>query len=393
MEWTEFSDLEIPSVHTRPTLLSQLGLDFLDCWYKTYGAARHISSDGERFVIASQWPRHLDTWYGTSASDAAWLDQLVENPPSISVSITTDLVNWETIDIPIPRPEGLHASLQAAPGLVGLSLSERGWLLEQQTVTYMNLFSLMPADIKASAYEIRPSWDGPWHDASTGESGMTVQWWTDEDSSRDPHTRFVSWEELGTTRDLYDDYGQVHNKPYHPSWRYSGSILVARWGDSPKRFDLPYVHQCCTVWTESGFVSLTDPSEAGYAPWWFGPGIVVFSPDGETWDAQGPIAGEDTWVSHIAAVDSGVIAFSSTADEYDKVIGDDPDLVPRTIYWLGEPDGSNWQQIELPDGTDLIEWLTANGRTPIDWPYLAVNGNIVLQLAADGRIERHVVPE
>ena len=343
-------------------------------------------------MIASQWPTYLDTWWGRSASEAAWLDQLLENPPSVSVSITTDLVNWETIDVPIPRPEGLHASLQAAPRLVGLSLSDHGWLLELKTVAYMNLFSLMPADIRESADGIEPKWDGPWHDETTGESGMTVDWWTDEASRHEPHTRFVSWEELGTTQDLYYDYGAIGNKPYHPSWRYSGSILVAPWGDSPQQFDLPTVHECCTIWTESGFVSLTDPSEAGYAPWWFGSGNVVFSSDGETWDVLGPIAGEDTWVTSIRAVDSGVIAFSSVADEYDRMIGDDPDLVPRTIYWLGDPDGSNWQEIELPEGMDLIEWLMAHGRTPIDWPRLAVNGNIVVRTGDNGRIERYVVP-
>ena len=393
MEWTEFSDLEVPSVHTKPTLLAQLGLGDLDCWVNMYRTATHISSDGEHLVIASQWPTYVDTWWGRSASDAAWLEQLLENPPSISLSITRDLVDWETIEVPIPRPEGLHASLHAAPSLVGVSLSEHGWLLELRTVTYMNLFSLMPADIRESAHSIEPKWDGPWHDESTGESGMTVEWWTDEASRRDPHTRFISWEELGTTRDLYYDYGAIGNKPYHPSWRYSGSILVAPWGSSPKRFDLPDVHKCCTIWTESGFVSLTDPSEGGYAPWWFGSGNVVFSSDGETWDVQGPIAGEDTWVTRIVAVNSGVVAFSSVADEYDSMIGDDPDLVPGAVYWLADPDGTNWREIELPDGTDLIEWLMANGRTPIDWPHLAVNGNIVLLTGDGGGIVRYVVPE
>ena len=44
MEWTEFSDLEVPSVHTKPTLLSQLGFDDLDCWVNTYRSAmRHLS--------------------------------------------------------------------------------------------------------------------------------------------------------------------------------------------------------------------------------------------------------------------------------------------------------------------------------------------------------------
>ena len=397
MQWTEFSDLEVPSVHTKPTLLSQLGsddFDYIECWVTEYRTPTHFSSDGEHFVIASQWPTYLDTWDGRNAADGAWLDQLLENPPSIALSITRDLVNWETIEIPIPRPDGLHASLQTAPSLVGLSLSEFGWLAELKTVTYMNLFSLMPADIRESAHRIEPKYDGPWQDESTGELGMTVKWSTDGTWSGDSQVRFVTWDELGTTSELYYDYGAIANKPYHPLSRYSGSIFVAPWGESPKQFDLPDVHICCTIWTESGHVSHSDHSQAGYSPWHFGPGEVVFSSDGETWDYLGPVAAEDTymWVTRIAAVNSGGIAFSFFLNE-EYFSGDAPDLTTRPIYWLGDTDGSNWRQIELPDGTALIEWLMANDRAPIDWPHMAVNGNIVLRFGNNGSIKRYLVPE
>ena len=69
------------------------------------------------------------------------------------------------------------------------------------------------------------------------------------------------------------------------------------------------------------------------------------------------------------------------------------DLIPSPIYWLGDTDGSNWRQIDLPDGAALIEWLMANGRAPIDWPHLAVNGDIVLRFGDDGSIKRYVAPE
>ena len=392
MQWNEFSDLELPSIHTKPTLLSQLGLadsDYIECWVNEYRTPRHFSSDGENFVIASQWPTYLDTWFGRSADDAAWLDQLLENSPSIALSITRDLVNWETIEVPIPRPDGLHASLQTAPTLVGLSLADHGWLVALETVTYMNLFSLMPADIREEANRIEPKYNGPWHDESTGESGMTVEWWTDEISSGDPNTRFVSWDELGTIEELYDDYGAILNKPYHPPWRYSGSIFTASWGESPRQFDLPDIYKCCdTILTDSGYVGLSNPEIAGYNPSWWGPGELVFSADGRDWSRIVTPSPGDHWESSISAVDGGLILSSiePDADEEDSLAG-------TRRYWIGAADGSDWQPIELPEGMSLIEWLMAHDRAPIDWPHIAVNGNIVLRTSHDGRIDRYVAPE
>ena len=258
----------------------------------------------------------------------------------------------------------------------------------------MNLFSLMPADIREAANRIEPKYDGPWHDESTGESGMTVEWWTDETSSGDPNTRFVSWDELGTTEELYDDYGAILNKPYHPNSRYSGSIFTASWGESPRQFDLPDVHICCDmVLTESGYVGLSDHSRAGYPAWWFGPAIVVSSSDGEVWEERGPLAGEETWVNDIRAVNSGVLAVGSVVDKDDSMLGYDPELTPGPVYWLGTTDAAEWQAITLPEGTTLIKWLMAHDRAPIDWPHIAVNGNIVLRISYDGRIDRYVVPQ
>ncbi|MCY4425396.1 MAG: hypothetical protein OXC06_20215 [Acidimicrobiaceae bacterium] len=398
VQWTEFSDLEVPSVHNRPPLLSQLsqlGLDYpehTECFYTEFRTPAHFSSYGEHFVIASQWPNYLDTWYdmfGVRADYAAWLDQLLENPPSIALSITRDLVNWETIEVQILRPDGLHASLQTAPTLVGLSLADHRWLVTLETVTYMNLFSLMPADIREEANYLGPKENGPWHDESTGESGMTVEWWTDETSYGDLNTRFVSWDELGTTEELYDDYGAIVNKGYHPPWRYSGSIFTASWGESPKRFDLPDIYKCCDmILTDSGYVGLSDPEIAGHGPSRWGPGELVFSADGRYWSRIVTPSPGDGWRSSISAVDGGIISSSFYMNAYDE----DP-LASTTRHWIGAADGSDWQPIELPEGMNLVEWLMAHDRAPIDWPRIAVNGNIVLRISYDGSIDRYVVPE
>ena len=405
VEWTEFSDLEIPSRHFRPGLpLQQVtgysSWDDYDCWANNFRYSVHVASDGERLAVASQWPRVDITWPGYTAEDLALLDQLLENPPSIYLSMTTDLASWETIEMPIPRPAGLHDSLQAAPRLVDLSLDDQGWLLELETARFMNLLSLMPDDIRESAIEARPKHDGPWYDESSGE-GMTVEWRTDGTSYGSfPYTRFVSWDELGTTSELYYEYGAVAMKPYLQPWHYSGSIFAASWGQSPTRFELPW-YADGIVRTESGYVGLSDHSLAGYDPSRFGPAVIGFSSDGETWDELGPIAGPETWIRSIHAVNAGVLAFSSPAAGHEgpaaaggwgSTMGDDPNPANGVIYWLGDPDGSNWQPIEIPEGATLIEWLMANDRAPLDWPRMAVNGDIVLRFADDGSIQRYVVP-
>ena len=286
----------------------------------------------------------------------------------------------------IPRPEGLHDSLQAAPSLTRLSLSEYGWLVELLTVIHINLYYLMPDEIKEVTKSVRRARDGPTYDESTGEHGMTVEWWTDETPYDDPHTRFVSWDELGTTWHLYDAYEMTGNYPYHPTFHYSGSMISASWGEDPKHFDLPDMGKCCNIiWTESGYVGLPDYSEAGYAPWWSSSTTAIFSADGETWDVLDRITEKAVWIPNIDAVNSGILAHG--IELLGQHMGD------ASFYWIGSPDASEWHEFELPEGTILIEWLMANDRAPIDWPRTAVNGNIVLRIGDNGSIERYVAPE
>ena len=75
-------------------------------------------------------------------------------------------------------------------------------------------------------------------------------------------------------------------------------------------------------------------------------------------------------------------------------------------FWLGSPDGSDWQQLDIPSYTSLMDWLIEHDRAPIGWPSVVVQGNIVLRMPYDdsvqtfgsgemeyGSIRRYVVPE
>jgi len=390
-EWTEFVDLGLPSVHSMPPLISGLEypwFDHLSCWIETHRPSFHVSSDGNQLVVASQWPRYLDTWPANIDEHFERLNRILEVPPTVHVSRTTDLQDWDTVSLLNPRPEGLHDSLLTAPSLVGLSWLENGWMVAIETVTFMEFYPLLPDEIREPSIEVMYWYD----DNSLGdlEQGITIEWWTEE--TADPNIQFFTWEELGTTEQLYWDYGFVANKPYHPNDRYSGSIWIATWGENPTRIDLPYIsggERCCrTIKTDAGYIGLSDPEVAGYNPSWWGSGELVFSADGRNWSRIASPSPRDHWGSSISAVDGGVI-FSSIEPADDE---EDP-LAGTTRHWIGAPDGSNWQPIELPEGMSLIEWLMANDRAPTDWPRMAVQGNVVLRISYDGRIDRYVAPE
>ena len=402
LQWTEFSSLEIPSVHAMPSDFSGHDDFYIDCRYFQHRFPSHIASDGTRLAIVSQWPIGLETWAGVTPNSAALLDASIQIRPTIHLSVTEDLVTWDTIEILIDSPEDLHESLHRDPHVTDLSLHDDGWLLELTTLTYMNFFALMPDDIRDSASMARPDFSGAWYDETSGEDGVTVEWSTYDNPYVFSNTRFVSWDELGTTQALFDKYGP-NNQPYPLGELYSGSLLVASWGEDPKSLSLPYdAKYSHVVVTDAGYLALSDPSEAGYHPGWFGSGTLFFSANGEEWVRINRLAGDEIWMHSIRGVNGGVVAFGSPSPRSAAFFEDDW----MNHFWLGNPDGSSWEPLDLPAYTSLMEWLITNDRAPIGWPGLAVQGNIVLRTEYDastqtfgsgepftGRIRRYVVPD
>ena len=402
LQWTEFYDLEIPSVHAMPSDFSGHDDFYIDCRRFTYRFPSHIASDDKRLAIASQWPVGLETWAGVTPSSAALLDAAIQVTPMIRLSVTEDLVTWETSEIPIDLPEDLHESLNTEPRVTGLSLHDDGWLMKLTTLTYMNFFALVPNDIRDSAAMARPDFSGAWHDESSGEEGVTIEWSTNDNPHVFSNTRFVSWDELGTTQALFDKYGP-NNQPYPLGELYSDSILVASWGEDPESLSLPYdAKYSHVVPTDAGYLALSNPSEAGNHPGLFGSGTMFFSADGKTWERISPLAGDEIWVHSIRGVNGGVVAFGSPSPNSAAFFEDDW----KNDFWLGSPDGSDWQQLDIPSYTSLMDWLIEHDRAPISWPGVAVQGNIVLRTAYDasvqtfgsgepftGDLRRYVVPD
>ena len=304
------------------------------------------------------------------------------------MSVTTDLANWDANEVLISRPDFLHESLQIYFDLTDLDVTQDGWLLEVTTSAYMDdLPSLLPEEIRRSASWIRAT--------AYDDEGVTFEWMTEDAESTDaePHTGRFSWKELGTTQDLYLDYGLdglIRNKPYIHSSDIFGSVWVAAWGEDPVRAELPSVGgRCCSIApTGDGYIGLSDHSEGGYPPWRFGPASLVFSPDGRSWETIGPLAGAEFWLYEIGSVDGGAIIYGSVLNQ---AVAASPG--EAGLYLLGESDGSRFYEIDLAEGASLIECLMMQGKAPVGWQATVVNGNTLLTIGRDGGIERYTMPD
>ena len=281
-----------------------------------------IRSNGEHLVVLSQLPgRHFGdrganaVLYLQSAPASAHIEQRV------FVSVTDDLEGWNHYEYPLLPPDGIHESLGTSIVAEDVVVSDEGWIIQISTLTYMDIGLLVPDSIRESAKEIR--WidyeDDTW---VSNSDGLLIEWIIEDINSESTESRrkFFSWEELGITREIFDDYGFMYTKPYHFSHRYSGSVLVARWGEEPIRRELPSVGGVCCdiIATDAGYVGLSDAVEPGYPPGQFGWGELIFSPDGLTWQFMESPAGEvfqdsqfcAIWTPSIHAVKGGVVMYS-----------------------------------------------------------------------------------
>ena len=165
-------------------------------------------------------------------------------------------------------------------------------MIQISTLVYMDIGLFIPENILESAKEIR------WGEDNDG-TGLLIEWIVEDTNSgwSESQRKLFSWEELGIVKELFYDYGRVHIKPYHPSWRYLSSVLVARWGEEAIRAELPAQGSCCQIIaTDGGYVGQLDARHPGhspgYAPGYYGWGVMIFSPDGLTWQRiDAPVGG------------------------------------------------------------------------------------------------------
>ncbi len=321
-----------------------------------------IRSNGEHLVILSQWPSdYLISERTSPGHDLRSAPVSVHIEQRVFISVTDDLDSWNLYEYSLPPPDGIHGSLGNNVVVQDLIVSNEGWMMQVSTLTYMDIGLLVPTEIQESAKEIR--WiryeDGEYVDTD----GLLVEWSTEDANSElvETHRRYFTWEELGITRDIYSDYGSIANKPYHPEWRYSSSVLVGRWGEEAIRAELPERGICCDiVATDGGYFGILNPRhpghEPGYAPGIYGWGSMIFSPDGLTWQRiDAPVDGlfqssEDcnmVWVPSIHAVEGGLVM--SGPESWKRPCGCSSERFQSELVFVGDDRGLNWEPQNISD--------------------------------------------
>ena len=365
------------------------------------------------------------------ATDGQRLLFVVQHGDRILVSITSDLSDWDTIEIVPPQPDGLPYGVRAEPIAEQLAIGPDGWLLYTSIHLGVDAREIAPADIRESAQYIGlgdPDYVGG--EFVYGESrGLEIWWKTKQQEPDEPgQTRFVTWEELGIDEDTYRHYGIAHyaNKPYTPNWFISGEVWSADWGQEPVRAALPEVRAAwwTVVGTDAGYVGLPRLGQLGYAPYGVVEYPMFFSRDGLAWAAidapEGDREGDRLLPSQISAVENGVLVIGD-------VVPDGQDRFPvGSRLWLGDATGSDWQAVALPGlpeqswialragghgaagmggptegdwsaqrivgSKDGVDWLVVEDSTAGDLRTMAINGDVMVGIDGQGNSRRFLVP-
>ncbi len=337
-----------------------------------------IRSNGKGLVVLSQLPGRHFAQFGAdlalsrkSAPASAHVEQRA------FVSVTDDLESWNHYEYPLLPPDGVHESLANRVVAEDVIVSDEGWMIQISTLTYVDIGLLVPANIREATEEIR--WLVYGDDGYvSGGGGLHIEWRienTNSDST-EPHRQFFSWEKLGTTYELFNNYGSIKGDAWHYSDRYSGSVLVARWGEEPIRAELPSVNGfCCQIIaTDGGYIGLSDATEPGYHPSRFGWGALIFSPDGLTWQRIEPPAHDGfkelpedlgMWIPSIHAVEDRIVMYGilwgpsmyGILWEANNECSDRPYF---SYFWVGDAKGSNWESQNISDNPCLEWYRVAN---------------------------------
>lgn len=289
----------------------------------------------------------------------------------VSLSITSDLTDWDTIQVQIRHPEMFNEHLSANTWVESVAVSSSGWIVGTTTEVHIGDLPI-PQDILDEAIEVLTDF----HDVPTyTEEGILVEWM---DNNMEEKSRLVAWEELGISHDTFvrymrPAYNRNNGRFSTPIEQFHGMVLPVLWDENISENEMlswielpneltPGV--CCkVVGTVGGYIAADIPYIPGGYSWiMYGneEKKLFYSSDGNRWQSltipQSGLNNRRTIViDRLFPVEEGVIvsAMLYGEKEYDGGIID-------SMAWLLTVDGFSWKEIETTRYAYLADWIHAS---------------------------------
>jgi hypothetical protein len=278
-----------------------------------------VATDGDRLVVA-----------GTSWRGEAGVEQQI-----MTVESTTDLVAWESWELPAVGPADLPDWVTAFPQVRRLAVRDDRWIAVVEVFLSVDI-EPPPALLEEYGASASSGWSTSW---GSSQDGVEFGFPSGSDSGSigtDSEERvFVSWEELGI--DPEDAARYLEGGPPDVA------VFLGGPGAPPVPAEAPASVQE-VVATASGFALLGAEVSDGST----GGPVVYVSADGAVFrPAAAQPASRETWISALATVGDGLVA----------VVNDQAGMrLLRSDAW-----GSSWRALTvpgLPEGA-----LSGGGRT------------------------------
>lgn len=419
LDWTEPSHLPTPRIHFPTPELEDWSSKWSSRWPPCFSGYCTALVDDPSDCIGWRSSNHECLFTDTSVStifdvvstgDRLLLGSQWKN--RVHVSVTSDLLEWETFEIVLDESGGIHKALSAASSAKGLAVGSSGWLLSIETAIYFDFISVLPSDIAESALLV----DIPqWHFCGEGDQllgelfrySLHMRGSTDEEGCLLWEDETISWEQ-------FREFGTFGNKGFQSRRpdRNFGSVWAAEWGENPVRSDLPrprqgiYMGTCCMViGTSEGYMAIENTFGPGYGAGWGLPTELYYSKDGNDWSNVQHTVGDTAWINSFFVLHDGVMLSSCETHGLWH-----PDDNTEADTWIVDSGGDNWRQSEYSELAGSVpgcpsypsnlfhlefvpELLTRVDVSRSSDGAMAKNNGIVIWFGAEGEIERLVFDE
>ena len=418
LDWTEPSHLPIPGIHFPTPELEDWSSKWSSRWRpcaQGYCTVVTEASDCIGWRSSNLECRFTGTPVSTIFDVVSTGNRLLIGSQwndNVYISVTSDLVEWETFEIILSESEGLHEALSTASRAKGLAIGSNGWLLSVEEVIYFDFISVLPSDIAESALLV----EFP-QGHTCGEGNQSIgrlfrfsvhyRRSTDEEGCLLLEDETIPWAQ-------FREYGTFGNKGFQPRRpdRNFGSVWAAVWGESPVRSDLPrptegiYMGTCCMViGTSEGYMAIENTFGPGYGAAWGLPTEIFYSKDGSEWSRIQYIVGDTAWINSFFVLHDGVILSSCETHGFWH-----PDGNTEADTWIVDSDGENWRRSEFSELAGSVPGCPSYPSNLLHLEFapellarvdvsrssdgaMAKNDDIVIWFGAGREIERRVLEE